>query len=476
MYDLNRPWQQTTDLEPVDLPEAGPLDAPQVCIQINASWLPVVMGALCQLALPAQWNGDDAAQQLAVTASTQLLLAVGAAEVCPVLEFRFTAGCVLQVSLDGGTTWADVPGWDTFAPGCFTGPTGPEGPAGPVPPPVPPNPQGSATAVEACNIASYLTQLVIKASVNQQVNAINAAATILDAALGLAALIPGIGLVFDLALAGAYALNSIIASTGTSAFTTALADAALWSEVQCAIYLAIKAVGYVDASNYAAVGTALEAVVYSDDDVTDAIAAYWTSLTLQGVQAAQSAGSLYLGDCSACEFTPGCATMIATTVGSGSTYDDTPLGGGTFTSTAADLTYVGVVGAAPNYAHPYQIKAHVAGSWGAVGWYEPPLLHGGPSAGDNLWVNSVSAYGLLTSDGAWYVVGNGSVLGSGSVTFGAGNIQMNFYPGAGSTSMQFYINGVNVWIGAYPDESYLPIAILVHTGDAVTDVQVCQVT
>jgi len=48
----------------------------------------------------------------------------------PNVEFRFIEGCSLEVSYDSGSTFAPVPGWDEFAPDCFTGPAGPQGETG----------------------------------------------------------------------------------------------------------------------------------------------------------------------------------------------------------------------------------------------------------------------------------------------------------------------------------------------------------
>lgn len=67
-------------------------------------------------------------------------------------EFRFTAECGLEVSYDNGDTWAAVPGWDTYAAECFTGPEGPEGPTGPTGPEGPQGPQGpQGPAGEDCD-------------------------------------------------------------------------------------------------------------------------------------------------------------------------------------------------------------------------------------------------------------------------------------------------------------------------------------
>jgi len=45
----------------------------------------------------------------------------------PGVAFRFVAGCELEVSYNDGVDYAPVPGWETFAPGCFTGAPGADG-------------------------------------------------------------------------------------------------------------------------------------------------------------------------------------------------------------------------------------------------------------------------------------------------------------------------------------------------------------
>jgi|SRR5579872_413853 len=300
MYDLNRGWQQTSDLQAVDLPAAAPLDAPLVCLQLNQDWLPLVLGALLQLCHPAQWTGDDTAQQAAVTAATQLALAIGDAEVCPVLEFRLTSGCVLQSSVDGGTTWVDVPGWPTYAPGCYTGATGPAGPPFVGAGGAPPNPQGATTAQQACNIAGYIADTIVKGSLNSFVSSKSAALTQVEAVGGIVALLSGFDPIVDLIIgAAAIGANYVYAQT-TSDYTAAIADAGFQSAVQCAIYAAIVADGYVTPGNFAAILTNLAAISYTHADVVTTVHDYVSALGVTGLQMMQVSGTLYVGDCSLC--------------------------------------------------------------------------------------------------------------------------------------------------------------------------------
>lgn len=337
MYDANRPWEQRLYLQAIDAPTAGPLDGPLVCLQVNASWLPAVLGAMSALALPAQWSGDDAAQQAAVTAATELLLNWGAAEECMATTWRFNDACTLQYSNDGGDTWTDVDGWPTNAPGCYTGATGATGetgPAGPAPtfrmsgcdlqysidagdtwttvdgwagfpndcvtPPSPPTVDGQSTADRACAIAAYLASQGIQLSLSSAVDSYNNAKSTLQAITDLSDLLvfwqPEIPGILN-AAAGLYALYT---STSISNLTAASTDATLLHDLECAIYLAIVLDGEVTDANYADVFTAISAVSYPSTDAHDAIVGYIDALGARGLEALQMAGPYAGGDCSSC--------------------------------------------------------------------------------------------------------------------------------------------------------------------------------
>jgi hypothetical protein len=310
MYDLNRPWQQTSDLQAVDLPEAGPLDAPLVCISFNQDWLPVVLGAILQLCRPAQWTGDDSAQQAAVTAATLLALSIGDAEVCPVLAFQCDPDTGLpQYSVDGGTTWIDLPACFKGAKGD-TGDTGATGATGPAGPPFvgqgdpPPTPQGGTISEQACNIASYLAAEVLQVAMAQNVSSYNSALTLIDAVTALFDLVPGVDVVFGLAVTAGAVLYNYYTSASIGEFTTASTDATLLADMRCAIYEAIRADGYVTAANFGTLVANIGAISYVDADVITALVAFLNALGAVGLEAIQLNGSLYVGDCSTCADPP----------------------------------------------------------------------------------------------------------------------------------------------------------------------------
>lgn len=320
MWNPAERWaQQGSFVEPVAVPGADPADAPQVCLSINSTWLPYVIGSLMQLVQPSTWaTSDPAALAAVLTAATELIERFGTAGECGVLTFRFTDACLLQFSTDGGATWADVPGWADYAPGCFVGPegpegpagaagaTGPEGPEGPEGPPgavvgPPGNPQDTFVAQQACNIAAYLAQSVLKASIQTVVDQINDSATLFTTVLAITALIPGVDLVIAAILGAGAILFNLVEHGTLSDYTAALSDAQLWSDVQCSIYTATKTAGAVTADNFDAVVTAVGGITYAHPEVVSAMVDYLNGMGADGLMQAQQAGSLYVGDCSACE-------------------------------------------------------------------------------------------------------------------------------------------------------------------------------
>ena len=319
-------------MTPVPAPDADPGDTPVVCVQFNSAWLPYILGSLFQLTQPTAW--DPASPGYAdVLAQAQSLMAIfsGAEDCTYMLTWNFTDTCILQYSVDGGATWIDVPGWAEFAPTCFAGPVGPVGPAFVGQGDAPPNPSGGDAATQACNIAAYLAIEIVEVSLNQFISGINDAKSTADTLIGLIGLLTGFDPITDLILgAGIIAIN-YIAAQGTGPYETALADPAFLSSVQCAIYTAISADGYVTAANYPDVLTNLAAISYVDGDVVTTVHDYVAGLGLTGLQMMQVSGSLYVGDCSGC----GLADFAAQSTGSGTGIapmaSDVDFGSGDFT-------------------------------------------------------------------------------------------------------------------------------------------------
>lgn len=304
-------WNQGSFVSPVPAPNADPADTPTVCVQFNSAWLPYVLGSMFQLTQPSAW--DPASPGYAdVLAQAQALMAIfsGAEECTYMLQWNFTDTCILQYSVDGGVTWIDVPGWSTFAPTCFAGPPGP---AGGYTPGTPGNPQGVTLAQQACNIASYLAADVLQTSMGQQVSNYNASKTLLESAIVLAGAIGFLDPIWEVAVAAFGILYNFYTVTTIGQFTSASTDATLLSDLQCAIYEAIRVDGLVDSANFATLVANVAAIMYTYPDVITALVAYLDALGVVGLQQLQLTGSLYIGDCSACSTPPGadvCAEMV----------------------------------------------------------------------------------------------------------------------------------------------------------------------
>lgn len=322
MWDAS-PWagQRASFVQPVAPPDVEPDASPLVCIALNADWLPYVVGALMQLAQPSTWDTSDAGVlQTTLFRVMALIDLIGSAAGCePLVEFRLTTECVMQYSTDGGTTWADVAGWVTSAPGCYAGApgapgakgdagakgdtgdtgapgakgdTGTTGPAGTGVPAIVPNVRGNSTSNQACAVAGYISDAVIKAAMGKAIGGVQNNETMFDFAAFFATLIPGADLPAD-AMITASALLYTATQKGTlSDYESAQADPTLWTSVTNAIYGAIATDGQVDASNYDATLSAIGAVSYAHPAVVSTIHDYVAALGLSGLQQLQQYGAV----------------------------------------------------------------------------------------------------------------------------------------------------------------------------------------
>lgn len=146
-------WQQAFYVQDY-APRRGRFAIPQpngdyVCVVIPDEWKAHILGVMEALDQPDTWQGTDAEIQDARDAVREIMndIARGNCEAdMPVIpQFQFTAECGLEVSTDSGMTWEAVPGWDTYAAACFTGPQGEPGATGATGPTGPqgePGPQG----------------------------------------------------------------------------------------------------------------------------------------------------------------------------------------------------------------------------------------------------------------------------------------------------------------------------------------------
>jgi len=231
-------------------PTSGPCDPPTVSVCINVQWIPYVCGALSQLCQPSTWDvasEDDLIDVLERV--TGLISAIGTAMPCvspaPVL----------------GT---------------------------------------ASTAQQACNIAGYLANILIKDSIQKAIDAINQNQTVLGYGVIITGAIPGAGVIIPTIAKALYELYGSIEGGTLTDYQDALEDPTLWSKITCAIFTATQGDGQVMDTNFAAVQAAVAAVSYTHAEVITTISAYLANLGSAGVQQLQAAGAFADYDCSSC--------------------------------------------------------------------------------------------------------------------------------------------------------------------------------
>ena len=317
-------------------PDSSPGESPLVVVPMNEAWVPILAGAATLLMRADNWKLGGTSSEEVVGQATDLVAAIGEASA---IMFRLEA-CVLQYSFDGGATWTDVADWSSGAPDCFTGVTGATGETGATGatgatgsagsegatgatgatgagsdgatgatgatgrdgigyPGTVPNPQGVLAGQNACNIAAYLTQLLIKAGLNQAVTSVTADQSLVTAGMLIIGVIPGLDL-FGLAIDAVGGMYLAMQAGTLSDYSDAAADATLWSDVQCEIFTAIVADGQVTDGNFSAVVAGIRGVPYTHASVVTTLADYVEHMGATAVEAAQMAGALYVGDCSTC--------------------------------------------------------------------------------------------------------------------------------------------------------------------------------
>jgi len=70
-------------MEPVAIPSAAPADEPTVCIRVNQTWVPYILGSLTQLTQPTTWVDTGAGTvQAALDSAQDLMSLIGASAAC----------------------------------------------------------------------------------------------------------------------------------------------------------------------------------------------------------------------------------------------------------------------------------------------------------------------------------------------------------------------------------------------------------
>jgi hypothetical protein len=300
-YETTEPWDmpllnwepEGSYESPISPPLLGPTGGTLVCIPpLNKEWVKIILGCLDQLRIPATWKAVDRADLLqALNWMQELKDVVASAGPCCDVAMRLTAGCVLQFSTDSGTTWADVTDWTTnfctCVDACFINP-------------VPPNPIPTPTDQHACNIAGFLATEIVQKTMTAVVAYVG---TSLEQTQFLRDALQLIVFSFPISYAVTTAFTDFYDSVVTQVLAQVEAvrdDAVFWSDVTCAIFNAIRSVGYVTAGNFAAVHSNIAAISYTYPWAVAAVAAFWNDLGLQNIQALQNVGAVDDVDCSAC--------------------------------------------------------------------------------------------------------------------------------------------------------------------------------
>lgn len=283
-------------LDTLPTPTHGPADGTLIQLPcINQEWVLLLMGCATQLQNPGIW-GDalaDSIRDQVLSWVTQLLemLWSGMDVPCCNVQLRLNSSCVLQYSVDGGTTWTDTSGWSTNFHDCVVAQT-----INPSPPTTGPG----GTAQHACNIAGFLATKIIEVMMQKIVTYVGT--TTQQVAFGIDVL-STIGFAFPITYAASLAFRDWydnITGQILSEVSAASTDPTLWSDVTCAIYNGIATDGRVTASNFATVHTNLGAISYTYPWAIAAIYAFWNDIGLANVQAMQNVGALDEVDCSAC--------------------------------------------------------------------------------------------------------------------------------------------------------------------------------
>lgn len=286
-------WEPEGSFEaPITPPLLGPTGGTLVCIPpVNKDWIKIILGCLDQLRIPATWNAVDRADLLqALNWMQELKDTVASAGPCCDVAMRLN-NCVLQFSTDSGTTWTDVTGWSANFCSCV---------APCITPTVPTFPPGQTVNQHACNISGYIAQRIIEITMQKVVAYVGTTGQEL---VWANAIMAELGFVFPVT---AFAFNAFVnwynsvVSQLLSQVTFVSTDVVFWSDVTCAIYAAIRTLGYVNASNYATAEANIAAISYTYPWAVAAVAAFWNDVGLQNVQAMQNAGALDDIDCSGC--------------------------------------------------------------------------------------------------------------------------------------------------------------------------------
>ena len=250
MWNPEQGWrQQGSFVESVTPPAGESQDGPLLCLPLNPTWLPYILGALAQLVQPTTWDVATPADLEDIQGRVTDLIAI----------------------------WGNAMPCGTTIP--------PIGPGG---------------TQQACNISGYLANMVIRQALIYGINAIQQNQTTFGFALAILRFIPGGVNIAYFMLLGLQALYTAMTSGTLTDYQDAIDDPLLFGEVACAIYSAIAADGQVTQGNFPTLVANVGAVSYTHADVISAIVAYLNGLGASGLMGLQVPGVLNTYDCSGC--------------------------------------------------------------------------------------------------------------------------------------------------------------------------------
>lgn len=274
---------------------------------VNVEWLRLLLGAATQLINPSTWDPtlSDSARVAVLQQATDFMAGLADMSGCCNVQLQLTAGCVLQISMDGGATFTDVPGWDANFGPCVVNAI----------PPAPSNPRGTLPDQATCNLAGFLASEVIQGSIALAVADFNATKTAEQFGRDLLPLLVSFGFVATAAFASiAFDLYDLLTAGTIADFTTASTDPVLKGGLTCAIFTAIEAAGGVTDSNFPTLLSNVCGISYAHPEVTAAICTYLTNLGAVGLRELQQLGALVDEDCSLCSGATWCYVFTGATI------------------------------------------------------------------------------------------------------------------------------------------------------------------
>ncbi len=323
---------------PVTPPGIEPNDPGDlICVTFNRAWRPYILGALTSLLAPQTYQGTIEEITLA-TRRAGNLISIFQQDACTMIEDIRVMGCELQIFSDGA--WIPIGDFSTCGAQGVQGERGIQGEQGergiqgeqgipgaqgekgdkgdkgadgttfPLPESTGEDDQDS------CNVAGFLAEGIIKKVVGLIIEAREGQKSrnetvidIIESLMGvkLAEKLPVVGVLISAVSDAAKRFVNALFLSDLPSLQNALDDAALWSDIACAIYCAVTPDRGVTEENIQDVLDAVSGVIYDPNQaLINEFRLFMETLGLVGLQAASQSGIYAVYDCSGC----GCADVI----------------------------------------------------------------------------------------------------------------------------------------------------------------------